>query len=185
MILKFHPLDGSVGTAAVNFHLLPFMSHGAVLLCVWPAVTVTYHTTCNMSSVGPYVTPPCVSVLASACSVHCVGDQGGTLQPTALPNSQHTLSTRGGRQLPRQLPAVGRFLHPLVWVSVKMLLFLLRRQQKEQRSSRSQHWLLSSCVLCSSGWRGVRRRRVHCERRLHSLRPDSQAGVLRHRHGSA
>lgn len=39
------------------------------------------------------------------------------------------------------------------------------------------------CIF--SGWRGVGRRRVHCERRLHSLRTDSQAGVLRHGHGPA
>lgn len=39
------------------------------------------------------------------------------------------------------------------------------------------------CVF--SGWRGVRRRRVHCERRLHPLRPDGEAGLLRHRHGPA
>lgn len=36
-----------------------------------------------------------------------------------------------------------------------------------------------------SGRRGVRRRGVHCERRLHPLRPDRQAGVLGHRHGPA
>lgn len=40
-----------------------------------------------------------------------------------------------------------------------------------------------ACVF--SGRRGVRRRRVHCERRLHPLRPDGQAGVLGHRHGPA
>lgn len=41
-------------------------------------------------------------------------------------------------------------------------------------------------VLCvCSGRRGVWRRRIHCERRLHPLRTDSQAGLLCHRHGSA
>ena len=45
--------------------------------------------------------------------------------------------------------------------------------------------LLSPVLCVCSGWRGVRRRRVHCERRLHPLRPDGQAGLLRHRHGAA
>lgn len=45
-------------------------------------------------------------------SVHRVGDQGGAVQPAAVPNGQHALPTRGGRKLPRQLPAVGRLLHP-------------------------------------------------------------------------
>lgn len=42
-----------------------------------------------------------------------------------------------------------------------------------------------SALCVSSGRRGVRRRRVHRERRLHPLRPDGQAGLLRHRHGAA
>lgn len=46
-------------------------------------------------------------------SVHRIGDQGGAVQPAAVPNSQHALSARGRWQLPRQLPAVGRLLHPL------------------------------------------------------------------------
>lgn len=44
-------------------------------------------------------------------------------------------------------------------------------------------FFLALCVF--SGWWRVRRRRVHCERRLHPLRPDSQAGLLCHWHGSA
>lgn len=62
---------------------------------------------------GHYVTCLCVFVH----SVYCIRDQGGTLQPAPVPNSQYALSTRGGRQLSRQLPAVGRLLHPPVWVS--------------------------------------------------------------------
>jgi len=63
--------------------------------------------------------PPSGGSNRSACfrSVHRVGDQGGAVQPAPLPDGQHALSPRGGRQLPRQLPAVGRLLHPPVWVS--------------------------------------------------------------------
>lgn len=46
------------------------------------------------------------------CSVHRIRDQGGAVQPAAVPNSQHALSARGRWQLSRQLPAVGRLLHP-------------------------------------------------------------------------
>lgn len=48
-----------------------------------------------------------------------------------------------------------------------------------------QHWLPVPVLgVCSGRW-GVRRRGVHCERRLYPLRPDGQAGLLRHRHGPA
>lgn len=68
---------------------------------------------------GALCNRPCLHAFVSAHSVHCIGDQGGTVQPTALPNSQHAVSTRGGRQLSCQLPTVGRFLHPPVWVSIR------------------------------------------------------------------
>lgn len=53
-----------------------------------------------------------LSVPASVRSVHRIRDQSGAVQPTPLPDGQHTLPSRGGGQLPRQFPAVGRLLHP-------------------------------------------------------------------------
>lgn len=193
---------------------------------------------------GALCNRPCLHAFISAHSVHCIGDQGGTVQPTALPNSQHTVSTRGGWQLSRQLPTVGRFLHPPVWVSIRfhicytsfwsltrtamqfdslspclhvtLSLFIvvvalffvvvithssqtknvtgwlidwfIHQSQHSKRvrvGSWLQHWLPVPVLgVCSGRW-GVRRRGVHCERRLYPLRPDGQAGLLRHRHGPA
>lgn len=194
---------------------------------------------------GALCNRPCLHAFVSTHSVHCIGDQGGTVQPTALPNSQHAVSTRGGWQLSRQLPTVGRFLHPPVWVSIRFhICYTSFWSWREQRCSLTachlvymspshchcsrsfvlccsnytcdssqtknvtgwlidwmlalvykpkcvrvgswlQHWLYVPVLgVCSGRW-GVRRRGVHCERRLYPLRPDGQAGLLRHRHGPA
>lgn len=56
------------------------------------------------------------------------------------------------------------------------------------RKDLCQSDLLSSSALSPhflSGWWGVGRRGVHCEGRLHPLRPDSQVGLLCHGHGAA
>lgn len=68
---------------------------------------------------------------------------------------------------------------------IDWMLALVYKPKRVRVGSWLQHWLPVPVLgVCSGRW-GVRRRGVHCERRLYPLRPDGQAGLLRHRHGPA
>jgi len=59
---------------------------------------------------NPYRLLPRLSLLLCVCavSVHSVGQQGGTVQSSAVSDGEHALPACGERQLPCQLHSVGR-----------------------------------------------------------------------------